>query len=188
MNVRAKLASRKFHQKAKLAWLESHIIHNHQNVRNFHCGECDYASNYLTNFERHQKEHHDLVPVPGNFRCPYCPKIFYVEAKLRSHMLVHKDDRNFGCDECAAKFKRKDDLKVHMKIHLPADIRAVEKAKKLTKECETCGKKFEKNWKLKRHMVVHTKDSSNAFVELVAEPKAEVVVPEEQKFIVMNNL
>jgi ribosome biogenesis protein Tsr3 len=75
-----------------------------------------------------------------------------------------------------------------MKIHLPADIRAVEKAKKLTKECETCGKKFEKNWKLKRHMVVHTKDSSNAFVELVAEPKAEVVVPEEQKFIVMNNL
>jgi transposase len=107
-------------------------------------------------------------------------------------MLVHKDDRNFGCDECAAKFKRKDDLKVHMKIHLPADIRAVEKAKKLTKECETCGKKFEKNWKLKRHMVVHTKDSNNAFAERVAEPswhsiKAEDVVPEDQKFIVMND-
>jgi len=84
---------------------------------------------------------------------------------------------------------------VHMKIHLPADIRAVEKAKKLTKECETCGKKFEKNWKLKRHMVVHTKDSNNAFVERAAElswhsSKAEVVevvVPEEQKFIVLND-
>ena len=79
-----------------------------------------------------------------------------------------------------------------MKIHLPADIRAVEKAKKLTKECETCGKKFEKNWKLKRHMVVHTKDSSNAFAEWAAEPschsiKAEDVVPEDQKFIVMND-
>ena len=165
-------------------------------MSNFLCVECNYSSNYLNNFKRHQKEHHDLVPVPGNFRCPYCPKTFYVEAKLRSHMLVHKDDRNFGCDECAAKFKRKDDLKVHMKIHLPADIRAVEKAKKLTKECETCGKKFEKNWKLKRHMVVHTKDSNNAFVELAAEPSwhsskvevVEVVVPEEQKFIVMNNL
>jgi transposase len=110
-------------------------------------------------------------------------------------MFVHKDARNFGCDECAAKFKRKDDLKVHMKIHLPADIRAVEKAKKLTKECETCGKKFEKNWKLKRHMVVHTKDSNNAFVERAVEPSwhsskvevVEVVVPEEQMFIVLND-
>jgi hypothetical protein len=118
-------------------------------------------------------------------------------------MLVHTDDKNFVCDECAAKFKRKDDLKVHMRIHLPDEVRAAEKARKLTKVCETCGKKFEKNWKLKRHMVVHTKDNNGgvAFGEratTTAAPRwhaakteavaaAMMVMPEvEQKFIVLN--
>jgi len=135
--------------------LDQHIIEMHKNVRKYHCDQCNYSSNYLNNFQRHQKAH---LGIPGNFQCSQCPKAFYVEAKLRSHMLVHSEDKNFVCDECAAKFKRKDDLKVHMKIHLPDDIRAIEREKKLTKVCETCGKKFEKNWKLKRHMVVHNKE------------------------------
>ena len=67
--------------------------------------------------------------------------------------------KNFVCEECAAKFKRKDDLKSHLKIHKPEKIRAQEKARKLVHVCDTCGKKFEKNWKLKRHMVVHSKTS-----------------------------
>jgi hypothetical protein len=150
------------------------IIHNHKNIRNFHCAECTYFSNYLNNFKFHQKVHQG---IPANFPCPYCSKSFYLEARLRSHMLVHTDDKNFGCDECAAKFKRTDNLKAHMRIHFPADIRAVEKVQKLTKECEKCGKKFEKNWKLKRHMVVRTKDIIS---------KAEVVA-EEQVFIVLND-
>jgi hypothetical protein len=37
-------------------------------------------------------------------------------------------------------------------------------------------------------MVVHTKDSNSAFVARVAEPKAELVVPDEQKFIVLNDV
>jgi len=135
--------------------LDQHIIDIHKNVRKYHCDQCNFSSNYINNFQRHQKAH---LGITGNYLCPHCPKAFYVEAKLRSHMLVHSDDKNFVCEECAAKFKRKDDLKVHMKIHLPDEIRAIEKAKKLTKVCETCGKKFEKNWKLKRHMVVHNKD------------------------------
>ena len=169
--------------------LDQHVIDNHKNIRKFHCEECSYSSNYLNTFRRHQKAHQG---IPGSYLCPDCPKSFDVDAKLRSHMLVHTDDKNFVCDECAAKFKRKDDLKVHMRIHLPDEIRAAEKAKKLTKVCDTCGKKFEKNWKLKRHMVVHTKDSNNSFVERAAaaaprwhSSKAEVV-SEEQKFIVLN--
>jgi hypothetical protein len=77
-----------------------------------------------------------------------------------------------------------------MRIHLPEEVRAVEKAKKLTKVCDTCGKKFEKNWKLKRHMVVHTKDSNNAFAERTTAPRwhssKAMAMPEEQKFIVLN--
>jgi hypothetical protein len=118
--------------------LDQHNIHNHKNVRKFHCTECSYSSSYLNNFKGHPKVHQG---IPANFPCPYCPKSFYLEARLRSHMLVHTDDKNFGCDECAAKFKRKENLKAHMKIHLPVDIRAVEKVRKLTKECETVREK-----------------------------------------------
>jgi len=135
--------------------LDLHIIEVHKNVRKYHCDQCNYMTNYHINFQRHQKAH---LGIPGSYLCPYCPKSFYVEAKLRSHMLVHTSEKNFVCEECAAKFKRKDDLKVHMKVHLPEHVRAVEKARKLTKVCETCGKKFEKNWKLKRHMIVHNKE------------------------------
>ena len=46
-------------------------------------------------------------------------------AKLKCHKLVHTEEKNFVCEECAAKFKRKDDLKSHMKIHLPDDIRLI---------------------------------------------------------------
>ena len=73
--------------------LDQQIIHNHKNVRKFHCAECSYSSNYLNNFKFHQKVHQG---IPANFPCPYCPKTFYLEARLRCHMLVHTDDRNFG--------------------------------------------------------------------------------------------
>ena len=165
--------------------LDQHIIEVHKNVRKYHCEECSYTSNYLNNFQRHTAAHQG---IQGNFLCPQCPKSFYVEAKLRSHMLVHSDDKNFVCDECAAKFKRKDDLKVHMKIHLPDEIRAIEKAKKLTKVCDTCGKKFEKNWKLKRHMIVHNKETT--MVEKSAprwQSTKMITLPEEQKYIVFTS-
>ena len=155
--------------------LDQHIIDDHKNVRKYHCDQCSFSSNYINNFERHQKVH---LGITGNYLCPHCPKAFFVEAKLRSHMLVHSNDKNFVCDECAAKFKRKDDLKVHMRTHLPDEIRAADKAKRLTKVCETCGKKFEKNWKLKRHMVVHNKDVPVAQLEKpVAAASAMVAAP-----------
>ena len=104
-------------------------------------------------------------------------------------MLVHTDDKNYVCDECAAKFKRKDDLKVHMRTHLPDEVRAVEKAKKLTKVCETCGKKFEKNWKLKRHMIVHNKETT--IMEKTSAPRWQsskmITLPEEHKYIVITS-
>jgi len=166
--------------------LDHHIISVHKNVRKYHCDECNYTSNYLNNFQRHTAGHQGIL---GNYLCPHCPKAFYVEAKLRSHMLVHTDDKNYVCDECAAKFKRKDDLKVHMRTHLPDEVRAVEKAKKLTKVCETCGKKFEKNWKLKRHMIVHNKETT--MVEKTAAPRWQsskmITLPEEHKYIVITS-
>ena len=94
----------------------------------------------------------------GDYMCSHCPKRFFSPAKLKSHILVHTNEKNFVCEECGAKFKRKDDLKAHSKIHDPEGLRAKENEKRMVHDCETCGKKFEKNWKLKRHRVVHAKN------------------------------
>jgi len=136
--------------------LDEHIFSLHRELKKFSCAECDYKSNFQMNVKRHIDIKHK--GLSGDHLCSYCPKRFFSPAKLKSHILVHTNEKNFVCEECAAKFKRKDDLKAHLKIHEPDEIRAKEKAKKMVHVCHTCGKKFEKNWKLKRHMVVHSKN------------------------------
>jgi len=137
--------------------IDEHMMSSHQDYKKYHCTDCDYKSNFQMNVKRHiDIKHKGLL---GDHLCSYCPKRFFSPAKLKSHTLVHTKEKNFVCEECAAIFKRKDDLKSHKKIHQPEEIRALEKAKRMVHVCETCGKKFEKNWKLKRHMVVHVKSS-----------------------------
>lgn len=144
--------------------LTKHTTYNHKDIpKKYKCDKCNFATNYFGNVEKHMKKMH--LNIPGEYACPQCPSTFYVLAKLKSHMVIHSEEKNFVCDECAAKFKRKDDLKCHMKIHLPDEIRLVEKAKRLTKECPTCHKMFEKKWKLQRHQKVHQKDNLVTFVE-----------------------
>jgi len=143
---------------SRVSVLKVHTVKEHKDIpKKFKCDRCDFATNYQTNMEKHMKKFH--LGIPGPFQCTQCPRTFFVLAKLKCHKLVHTEEKNFVCEECAAKFKRKDDLKSHMKIHLPDDIRLIEKAKKLTKACPNCGKLFEKNWKLQRHMKVHNKES-----------------------------
>lgn len=144
--------------------MTKHTTYNHKDLpKKYKCDKCNFATNYVGNVEKHMKKMH--LNIPGEFACSKCPSTFYVLAKLKSHMVIHSDEKNYVCDECAAKFKRKDDLKCHMKIHLPDEIRMVEKAKKLTKECPTCHKMFEKKWKLERHQKVHQKDNMVSFLE-----------------------
>ncbi|VDO93237.1 unnamed protein product [Soboliphyme baturini] len=49
--------------------------------------------------------------------CGKCKKVFPTAAKLRNHQRQHNGDKPFPCDLCGRFFSRKDNLKVHMKIH-----------------------------------------------------------------------
>lgn len=50
-------------------------------------------------------------------QCIKCKKVFQTAAKLRNHQRQHNGDKPFPCEFCGRFFSRKDNLKVHMKIH-----------------------------------------------------------------------
>lgn len=50
-------------------------------------------------------------------QCIKCKKVFLTAAKLRNHQRQHNGDKPFPCEFCRRFFSRKDNLKVHMKIH-----------------------------------------------------------------------
>lgn len=58
----------------------------------------------------------------GQFRftihaCTICPAKFKTASQLKSHLVVHSDQRNFACSMCDKRFKTKKTLKGHEETH-----------------------------------------------------------------------
>ncbi|KAI8586362.1 hypothetical protein BDZ88DRAFT_387648, partial [Geranomyces variabilis] len=74
---------------------------------------------------------------------PGCNKVFTRRFNLQSHRLVHSDLRPFTCDVCDATFRRKFDLRRHMRsLHADGTKPFV---------CELCGLGFTRSDTLRRH-------------------------------------
>ena len=77
------------------------------------------------------------------------------------------DIARYSCELCTITYKKKDNLKRHIKLkHSTMSVALLDK---LTKKkpaakngtfigCETCGKYFRKNELLKKHMLIHTRE------------------------------
>ncbi|KAJ3079055.1 hypothetical protein HK102_004057 [Quaeritorhiza haematococci] len=79
------------------------------------------------------------------FQClhPGCDKKFTRLQNLKSHLDCHTGVRNFPCDECNARFRRKQDLQRHRRtMHSEAKLH----------RCPNCDKEFARADALKRHM------------------------------------
>lgn len=64
---------------------------------------------------------------------PGCMKTFNKQSNLKSHSRIHVIERNFGCQECGASFRRSHDLKRHQRS-LHSDVKPY--------GCGRCGKRF----------------------------------------------
>lgn len=49
--------------------------------------------------------------------CDICGKLYYSLNKLAKHRVIHFEDRNVPCLLCNQKFKRKENLNIHMRVH-----------------------------------------------------------------------
>jgi KRAB domain-containing zinc finger protein len=81
-----------------------------------------------------------------NFKCDFCPKRFQFPSRLKDHLLIHNNEKQYKCSVCQATFNQ-NVLAIHMKTH----------NSKLF-ECMFCGKKFTFLNNLKIHQKLHTGD------------------------------
>lgn len=96
--------------------LQRHIkmYHTEFNQR-FQCQYCSKLFNRKTLLENHIRRHFDYRP----FKCTECDKSFKTKQYLTGHINgVHKNDKQFVCDKCDARFSWRTTWKRHMQNHL----------------------------------------------------------------------
>ena len=89
----------------------------------------------------------DFEPLDDKrFACPHpdCPKVFSRLHNLKSHYLIHTNDRPYVCKTCNMAFRRNHDLRRHERLHTGLKPFA----------CHQCGKRFSRSDALKRHQKV----------------------------------
>ncbi|QPG77295.1 hypothetical protein FOA43_004703 [Brettanomyces nanus] len=73
--------------------------------------------------------------------CPICHHSFTRKHNLKSHRLIHTDQKPYACSLCSKRFRRLHDMKRHEKLHSNEKPYA----------CEKCGKQFARADALLRH-------------------------------------
>uniref|UniRef100_A0A023EZ05 Putative c2h2-type zn-finger protein n=1 Tax=Triatoma infestans TaxID=30076 RepID=A0A023EZ05_TRIIF len=115
--------------------LKSHMMKNHDTYSCV-CETCGEVLKSGYAFYLHKRKHSTA------FICYVCGKSFIHSSSLRTHMVVHSDERPWTCDLCNKSFKLKTRLKLHEATH--SDCRP--------HDCLVCvGKSF----KTKSALIVH---------------------------------
>ena len=80
------------------------------------------------------------------FKCtfPNCTKVYASGSQLIIHERTHTGVKPFACKICQKLFHRKQNLKLHLKVHF-----------KKTFECLLCAKKFNSNKALEKHININ---------------------------------
>jgi uncharacterized protein YlaI len=77
------------------------------------------------------------------YQCDFCgKKDFTSRSRLKTHKLIHTQERNFMCQECGASFKTMNCLKNHSRLH-----------NNVFYYCDLCSSRFKGKHELRCHMV-----------------------------------
>ncbi|CAL4063199.1 unnamed protein product, partial [Meganyctiphanes norvegica] len=94
----------------------------------FTCFKCDFKTNSLARLKTHL--------VHTTYRCAHykCEETFTTRLTLRYHMLEHRDERTYTCDDCDCKFGSKTAFTQHLKVEHGKDHK--EEKYYICEECE----------------------------------------------------
>lgn len=112
---------------------------------------CTFESKRIEDIFKHRSRHKskELLAKEKLIDCKICGKRYTASYLINRHMLAHSDQKDFKCPVCAKEFKTSADLKIHLKVHEPEDL-------KYTHCCELCGKRFTQRANLDAHLRVHS--------------------------------
>ncbi|KAK0703306.1 hypothetical protein B0T26DRAFT_792565 [Lasiosphaeria miniovina] len=80
-------------------------------------------------------------PSSKKHKCPHCDTEFTRYFNLKSHLLMHSDEKPYRCQACQLRFRRLHDLKRHNKMHTGEKLHI----------CPKCDRKFARSDALVRH-------------------------------------
>ncbi|KAL3831945.1 hypothetical protein ACJMK2_023633 [Sinanodonta woodiana] len=106
------------------------------------CARCGVCNKFIvtSSFKRHISSH-------NSFPCRICGKEFYLNSRLKEHMLMHTGRRPHSCSVCDRKFLKKSSLKQNMNYYHTGHKNV---------QCEFCGKRFYRLCALRVHIRNHT--------------------------------
>ncbi|CAH0602313.1 unnamed protein product [Chrysodeixis includens] len=139
------------------------------------CSVCGHSEPTLAKLRNHIKNHAERQ------KCELCGKTFRDRTSLRTHLFIHKGEKEYACPRCEKRFLFKKAMEVHLVTHdAPAHLYCYEcdmnfknrmsytqhikyslkhiDPAKLKYACQLCDKKFVKATRLEEHnLAVHLK-------------------------------
>ncbi|XP_037024763.1 zinc finger protein 391-like isoform X4 [Bradysia coprophila] len=94
---------------------------------------------------RSLKSHMLVHTQERNFECDFCGKKFALRASLKNHIFAHINIRPYPCTMCSMAFKQKAHLQRHIPIHFGDRMFS----------CDICGKSFIQQTTRDTHRLVH---------------------------------
>jgi uncharacterized protein YlaI len=99
-----------------------------------------------TSYVKKNKDEGLIVAVVDGvklYQCDFCgKKDFTSRSRLKTHKLIHTQERNYMCQECGASFKTMNCLKNHSRLH-----------NNVFYYCDLCSSRFKGKHELRCHMV-----------------------------------
>ncbi|KAG7309801.1 hypothetical protein JYU34_004303 [Plutella xylostella] len=161
---------------SRAAVAADHVARAHGSAPPTHaCSACDHVAPTFGKLRVHMKVHNERQ------KCEICGKSFTDRSSLRTHLFIHKGEKEYECPRCHKLFLFKKAMEVHLVTHLESahlychecdltfknrmsyyghmkyNLKHIDPAK-LKYECQLCDKKFAKAARLEEHRAaIHLK-------------------------------